>query len=45
MRRPTEHVKQLKKMYSIEDGRLQGESGWEKLQYRSARFLHTFVTN
>ncbi len=31
MRRQTEHVKQLKRMYSIEDGRLKGEGVWEKL--------------
>ncbi|MFH0974512.1 MAG: radical SAM protein [Spirochaetota bacterium] len=31
MRRQTEHVKQLKKMYSKEDGRLKGEGYWEKL--------------
>jgi len=30
MRRLTEHVKQLKRMYSIEDGRLKGEGFWEK---------------
>jgi radical SAM protein with 4Fe4S-binding SPASM domain len=33
MRRQTEHVKQLKRMYSIEDGRLQGEAGWAKLAF------------
>ena len=31
MRKATEHAKQLKKMYSIEDGRLKGEGNWEKL--------------
>jgi radical SAM protein with 4Fe4S-binding SPASM domain len=31
LRKITQHVQQLKKMYSITDGRLQGESGWEKL--------------
>ena len=31
MRRLTENVKQLKRMYSIEDGRLKGEAGWDKL--------------
>lgn len=30
MRRETERVKQLHRMYSLEDGRLQGEDGWEK---------------
>ena len=30
MRRPTEHVKQLKRMYSREDGRLKGEGNWIK---------------
>ena len=30
MRRITEHSKQLKRMYSIEDGRLEGKGGWEK---------------
>lgn len=29
-RRQTEHVKQLQRLYSLEDGRLQGEAGWEK---------------
>lgn len=33
MRRLTEHAKQLKRMYSIEDGRLQGEAGWAKLPF------------
>jgi len=33
MRRQTEHVKQLKRMYSKEDGRLQGEGGWAKLPF------------
>jgi radical SAM protein with 4Fe4S-binding SPASM domain len=31
MRKPTEHSKQLKKMYAVEDGRFQGKQGWEKL--------------
>ncbi|MDR3567821.1 MAG: SPASM domain-containing protein [Syntrophobacteraceae bacterium] len=31
MRRQTEHVKQLKSMYSREDARLKGPPGWEKL--------------
>lgn len=31
MRTLTEHAKQLKRMYSIKDGRLQGEGGWAKL--------------
>ncbi|SHI64292.1 radical SAM/SPASM domain-containing protein [Desulfosporosinus lacus] len=31
MRKPTEYAKQLKRMYSIEDGRLKGEGNWEKL--------------
>jgi uncharacterized protein len=31
VRKLTEHAKQLKRMYSIEDGRLQGEGGWAKL--------------
>lgn len=31
MRRETERVKQLKRMYSLENGRLQGDAGWEKL--------------
>ncbi|MHB1405893.1 MAG: radical SAM protein [Desulfitobacteriaceae bacterium] len=30
VRRQTEHVKQLKRMYSHEDGRLKGEGSWEK---------------
>lgn len=30
MRRETEHTRQLKKMYSIEDGRLKGEGTWAK---------------
>jgi radical SAM protein with 4Fe4S-binding SPASM domain len=29
----TEHVKQLKRMYSLEDGRLQGEGDWAKLAF------------
>jgi uncharacterized protein len=33
MRRQTERVKQLKRMYSIEDGRLRGDAGWEKLPF------------
>ena len=33
MRRQTEHVRQLKAMYSREDGRLKGPPGWEKLPY------------
>lgn len=33
MRRLTEPVKRLKRMYSIEDGRLQGEAGWAKLPF------------
>ncbi len=32
-RRETARVKQLGKMYSIEDGRLQGPAGWEKLPF------------
>ena len=32
-RRETARVKQLRKMYSIEDGRLQGPAGWEKLPF------------
>jgi hypothetical protein len=32
-RRETARVKQLTKMYSIEDGRLQGPAGWEKLPF------------
>ncbi len=31
MRRQTEHVRQLKSMYSVEDGRVKGPPGWEKL--------------
>lgn len=31
MRRETEHVKQLKRMYAKEDGRLKGEGAWGKL--------------
>ena len=31
MRRQTERVKQLKRMYATEDGRLRGDAGWEKL--------------
>jgi radical SAM protein with 4Fe4S-binding SPASM domain len=33
MRRQTKRVKQLKRMYSIEDGRLRGDAGWEKLPF------------
>jgi radical SAM protein with 4Fe4S-binding SPASM domain len=33
MRRQTEHVQKLKRMYSIEDGRLQGEGDWEKFPF------------
>jgi uncharacterized protein len=33
MRRLTEHVKQLKAMYSKQDGRFQGKDGWEKLPF------------
>jgi len=33
VRKITEHVKQLQRMYSLDDGRLQGESGWEKLPF------------
>ncbi|MCL6477835.1 MAG: SPASM domain-containing protein [Peptococcaceae bacterium] len=33
MRRLTEHVMQLKRMYSIEDGRLRGEGSWEKFPF------------
>lgn len=33
MRRQTQRVKQLKRMYSIEDGRLRGKTGWEKLPF------------
>jgi len=33
MRRQTEHIKQLKEMYSKEDGRLKGEGSWEKLPF------------
>ncbi|NLW36425.1 radical SAM/SPASM domain-containing protein [Syntrophorhabdus aromaticivorans] len=33
MRRPTEHSEQLKRMYSKDDGRLQGEDGWEKFPF------------
>ncbi|MBI2922226.1 MAG: radical SAM protein [Planctomycetes bacterium] len=31
MRRPTRNAGQLKKLYATEDGRLQGQAGWEKL--------------
>ena len=31
MRRQTERVKQLKRMYATKDGRLRGDAGWEKL--------------
>jgi uncharacterized protein len=30
MRKLTENVRQLKKMYAVEDGRVKGEAGWEK---------------
>ncbi|MGW8157946.1 MAG: SPASM domain-containing protein [Desulfoprunum sp.] len=30
MRKITAHVQQLQKMYSLDNGRLQGEAGWEK---------------
>ncbi|KUO70493.1 MAG: hypothetical protein APF81_23480 [Desulfosporosinus sp. BRH_c37] len=33
MRKITEHVKQLKRMYALEDGRLKGEGAWEKLPF------------
>jgi radical SAM protein with 4Fe4S-binding SPASM domain len=33
MRRETPHVIQLKRLYSREDGRLQGEAGWKKLPF------------
>lgn len=33
MRRQTERVKQLHRMYSIEDRRLRGDAGWEKLPF------------
>lgn len=33
VRRQTEHVRQLKRMYSIEDGRLKGEGDWDKLPF------------
>ena len=33
MRRITEHVNQLKQMYSIENGRFQGEEGWKKFPF------------
>lgn len=33
MRRQTEHVKQLKRMYALEDGRLKGEGAWDKLPF------------
>jgi radical SAM protein with 4Fe4S-binding SPASM domain len=33
MRRLTEHDKKLKRMYSIKDGRFQGEGGWAKLAF------------
>ena len=41
MRRITEHVKQLKKMYSIEDGRLKGEGGWGKFPFF---WFHLFLS-
>src|SRR4030042_6064797 len=33
MRKQTERVKQLQRMYSAEDGRFQGDVGWEKLPF------------
>ncbi|MFC2173674.1 SPASM domain-containing protein [Acidobacteriota bacterium] len=33
MRRPTRRAQQLKRMYSLEDGRFRGEAGWEKLPF------------
>ena len=33
MRKPTEHSQKLKRLYSIEDGRIKGEGGWEKLPF------------
>ena len=33
MRRLTEHAKQLKRMYSVQDGRSQGEAAWAKLPF------------
>lgn len=33
MRRLTEHAKQLKRMYAIQNGRLQGEGVWAKLAF------------
>ena len=33
MKTLTEHATQLNKMYSLEDGRLQGKNGWEKFPF------------
>ena len=33
MRKQTKRVKQLQKLYSVEDGRLRGDAGWEKLPF------------
>jgi radical SAM protein with 4Fe4S-binding SPASM domain len=33
VRKVTEHTKQLQKMYSLDNGRLQGEDEWEKLPF------------
>lgn len=33
MRKNTEHAKKLKELYSLEDGRLQGEGGWAKFAF------------
>lgn len=33
MRKPTAHRQKLKRLYAIEDGRMKGEKGWEKLPF------------
>jgi len=33
MRKLTEHAKQLKRMYSVQDGRFQGEAAWAKFPF------------
>lgn len=41
MRKETENAKKLKRMYSIEDGKLQGEGSWEKL---AMFWFHLFLS-
>ncbi len=41
MRRETERVKQLRRMYTADDGRLHGDAGWEKLAFF---WFHLFLS-